>query len=311
MAAVAEATLPPPTAMPEPTATLEPTPIVVANLPIIDLHFHPDPGWGGEALERLFDQLGVRAAGNGAAGADNVALAEAERHPGRIIPFSGGQTIRTLINQYGSRVWNLQVAEVETYLGELEARIRDGSYKGIGEIHVNNFQSNIIGSPQYRWPADAALMQRLWGMSVAYDVPLSIHMDAEAESVAQMERLLASDRRGTWIWAHTGHYADPALVRRLLSAHPNLYCELSYRTSASPGRVTTAMDNGGTLLPAWRELLEAFPDRFVIGTDLSFPSPAAYSAHMALWRRILQQLSPETAAKLAVVNAERLVDLGR
>jgi predicted TIM-barrel fold metal-dependent hydrolase len=261
-------------------------------------------------LDRLFDQLGVRAAGKGAAGADNVALAEAERHPGRIIPFSGGQTIRTLINQYGSRVWNLQVVEVEVYLVELEARLRDGSYKGIGEIHVNNFQSNIIGSPQYRWPADAALMQRLWAMSVAYDVPLSIHMDAEAESVAQMERLLASDRRGTWLWAHTGHYADPGLLRRLLSEHPNLYCELSYRTSASPGRVTTAMDNGGTLLPAWRELLEAFPDRFVIGTDLSFPSPATYSAHMAMWRRILQQLSPETAAKLAVGNAERLVGLG-
>jgi hypothetical protein len=296
------------TATPVPAPTASPTPIPAAELPLIDLHFHPDPAWGGEALERLFDQLGVRAGGNGAAGSDNVAIAEAARHPGRIIAFSGGQTIRTLINQYGARVWNLDVDEVRRYLDELDGRLRDGSYRGIGEVHVNNWNSNIIGSPQYRWPADSALAQRLMALSAAHDVPFSVHMDAEPESVAQLERLMAANREGVVLWAHTGHYADPSLLRRLLETHPNLYCELSYRTAISAGRRATTMDDENSRLrQAWRELLETFPDRFVMGTDLGFASPPAYTAHIAVWRSILLQLSPETAAKLAYLNAERLI----
>ncbi|MPZ48760.1 MAG: amidohydrolase family protein [Dehalococcoidia bacterium] len=296
-----------PIATPPPTLAPSPAPIPAAELPIIDLHFHPDPAWGGEALDRLFDQLNVRAGGNGAAGADAVAISEAAKHPGRIIPFSGGQTVRTLIDRYGSRVWTLEAEEARRYLEELETSLRDELYKGIGEVHVNNWNSNIIGSPRYRYPADSALVQQLFELASTHDVPLSVHMDGEPDSVAQMERLLAGNRDGLLIWAHTGHYADPATLRRLLEAHPNLYCELSYRTAISAGRRAPAMDDNGRLRPEWLALLEAFPDRFVIGTDIGFASPPAYAAHIATWRGILLQLSPETAVKLAYLNAERLV----
>jgi hypothetical protein len=280
----------------------------VAELPIIDLHFHPDAAWG-DGLVRLFDQLGVRAGGNGAAnGSDATALAEAQRHPGRILAFIGGEPVRQLIMRYGSRVWNLEVDEARAYVADVEAKLKGGHFRGIGEIHVNNFNSNIVGSPQFRWPADSPLVQRLLALGASYDVPLSLHLDAEPESVAQLERLLAGNRYGMVLWAHTGHYAEPSLIRRLLETHPNLYCELSYRTAISAGRRATTMDEDGRLRPAWRELLDAFPERFVIGTDLGFASPQAYAAHIATWRGLLLQVSPETAARIAYLNAERLVD---
>jgi hypothetical protein len=47
---------------------------------------------------------------------------------------------------------------------------------------------------------------------------------------------------------------------------------------------------------------------FVIGTDLSFPSEPVYAKHIAIWRRILEQLSAETASKLAYENAESLLN---
>jgi hypothetical protein len=297
---------PAPTATPVPP-TPTPTPIPVAELPIIDLHFHPDPAWG-DLLARTFDQLGVRAAGNSAAsGSDRVALAEAERHPGRILPFIGAEQVRQLILRFGSRVWNLEVEEARRYVGDVETSLRGGQFRAIGEVHVNNWNSNIPGSPQFRWPADSPLMQRLMQLATAYDVPLSIHMDAELESVAQMERLLEANRGSTLLWAHTGHYAEPSLLRRLLETHPNLYCELSYRTAISAGRRATTMDEDGRLRPAWRDLLEAYPERFVIGTDLGFASPSSYAAHIATWRNILLQVSPETAQKIAFENAERLL----
>jgi hypothetical protein len=80
--------------------------------------------------------------------------------------------------------------------------------------------------------AQHPLMRRLWSMSAAYGVPLSVHMDADPASIAEMERLITSDRAGTWIWAHSGWYADPALLRRLFQAHPNLYADLSFRDSS-------------------------------------------------------------------------------
>jgi predicted TIM-barrel fold metal-dependent hydrolase len=278
----------------------------VAELPIIDLHFHPDPGWGA-SLPDLFDRLGVRAAGNGPSGSSSVAIAEAARHPGRIIPFGGGNEVRQLVLRHGASAWNATHPDVERFLAEIEDHLREGRLKGIGEIHVNNWSSNLPGAPQYRYPADAPLLQRLFALSAAYRVPLSVHMDAEAPSVAQMERLLAANRDGVWLWAHTGHYADPALLRRLLEEHPNLYCELSYRVSISGSRTATYMDDRGRLRQEWRDILESFPDRFVIGTDLTWPSPGLYADHIAFWRRILEQVSPETAAMIAYRNAERLL----
>jgi hypothetical protein len=212
------------------------------------------------------------------------------------------------VRQYDERAWNLELEDIRDYLEELEAGLRSGALRGIGEIHVNNWNSNIAGTPQWRWPADSLLMQQLISLAARYDVPMSVHMDAEPESVAQMERLLTAHRDGIWLWAHTGHFAGPALIRRLLEAHPNLYCELSYRTAISLGRSATTMDVDGRLRPEWRELLEAFPTRFVIGTDIGFASPPTYSAHIAVWRGILQQLSPETAEKLAYRNAVMLLE---
>jgi hypothetical protein len=293
-----------------PSPTPEPTPIVVAELPIIDLHFHPDPAWGA-SLPELFDRIGVRAAGNGASGPDSVALAEAERHGDRVIPFTGGYEVRQLVSRYGEAAWQLSHPDAMRVVAEIEDGLRSGVSRGIGELHVNNWMSNLPNAPQYRYPADSPLLQRLFALSGTYDVPLSIHMDAEAASVAEMERLLTSNRQGTLLWAHTGHYADPELVRRLLAAHPNLYCELSYRLSISASRTATALDEAGRLRENWRSLIEDNADRFVIGTDIGFASPSLYTQHIAFWRLILEQLSPVTAAKLAFANAQGLLDRGR
>jgi hypothetical protein len=312
-------TVPPPEATatpavpPTPTAApATPTPapaaqLPAAELPIIDLHFHPEAAWG-DGLVALFDDLGVRAAGNGAQASDAETLALAETYAPRVIPFGGGYTLRQFVLSLGATAWGLESPDVTAYLDGLDADLAAGRFAAIGEIHVDSTASYFIGTPPIRYPADAPLMQRLWSMSAAHGVPVSVHMDGSPESVAAMERLLASDRRGTWLWAHTGHYAEPPLVRRLLQAHPNLYCELSYRSSISPSRSAVPLDAAGVLRPEWRALLEEFPDRFVLGTDLSAPSAAEYTRHIGFWRAILAQLSPETAALIAHENAEQLVE---
>ena len=257
-------------------------------LPIIDLHFHFTEDWDIDALVKEMDALGVAKVGNGAMGApDALALDWARRYPDRFIPFAGKEAISDFILSDGERAWTLKSPAVVAYLREFEAALKAGQFKGIGEINNND---------DYNFPADSLLMQRLWSLSATYRVPINVHTYSREGLVAEMERLLASDRRGTWVWAHAGE-ARPELVRRLLRLHPNLHMELS-------NRAFDIMRD-----PEWKVLLEEFSDRFVLGTDaLNFQQ---FVLGIGRWRKVLKQLSPATARKLAHKNAERLLNLRR
>jgi hypothetical protein len=287
-----------------------------ATLPIIDLHLHLD-GWDIPGLVKLFGELGVARAGNGMwSGSDRATLDYAQQYSAWFLPFGGERAIEAFMRGGSEQAWNLEDPAVLAYLDQLEADLRAGRFEGIGELLPNSRGSSPgLGT---RYPADSPLMQRLWALSATYQVPLSVHMDATEDSVAEMERLLASDRQGTWIWAHTGWFAEPPLLRRLLEAHPNLFCELSWRVPTGGAgnsgliRIVDLVNfwaDEGRLRPEWKELLEEFPDRFVIGTDAITPTLDTYARVIGVWRLLLAQLSPETAAMLAHRNAERLLGL--
>jgi hypothetical protein len=231
-----------------------------------------------------------------------TALRFATRYPERFVAFAGQDGLRTLYRNEGTRSLNLDSPATVAYLDELEEGLRLDCWQGIGEIFVNTLSSHRSGG--LRVPADSAAMQRIWSLAAAHDVPLTVHMDAEPASVAEMERLLASNREATWIWAHSGWFADPTLLRRLLESHPNLYAELSFRDEV---RSWFAVSAGGRLNEDWRLLLEEIPERFLLGTDVLRPSAEEYSRLVGFWRGVLAQLSPDTAAMLAYRNAERLL----
>ncbi len=237
-----------------------------ATLPIINMHFHPDPAWDLPVFVKLFDELGVTKAGNGARDqgpdTDNVALNFARQYPDRIFAFGNGG-IRGVIIKEGERAWKLESEAIREALARLEAGLRAGKFKGIGEIHPNTLLSQPDRGRHF--PADSPLMQHLCKLSATYGVPLGMHMDATEQSVAEMERLLPSNRKCTWIWLHAGHVAHPPLLRRLMQAHPNLYLEFSQRVG--PSFTADRIDDDGELQSGWKELLEDFQDRVVIGTD--------------------------------------------
>lgn len=160
-------------------------------LPIIDLHFHFADHGDIDVFVKQRDALGVAKAGNGARFApDALALDWWRRYPDRFIPFAGWEAIRGFISSHGEQT--LQAPAVVAYIEQLEAALSAGQFKGIGQIRID-FSS-----------ADSPLMRRLWSLSATYRVPLDVHMDTYDGPVAEMERLLASDRQGTWVWAHAG-----------------------------------------------------------------------------------------------------------
>ena len=276
--------------------------------PIIDMHFHPHPAWDLPALVKLFDELGVAKAGNGAreqgSDTDKVALDFVQQNPDRFFAFGFGG-IRGILIKEGEPAWKLESDSVREALVRLESDLRAGRIKGIGELHP----STEISQPKraFRFPADSPLMQYLCKLSEKYKVPLSTHMDATDQSVAEMERLLPSNRNCIWVWAHAGWVAQPPLLRQLLQRHSNLYLELSDRVG--PSFNEDRIDDEGQLRPGWKGLLEEYQDRIVIGTDRVKPSVKAYSTVIGYWRQVLSQLSPKAAAMIAHRNAERLLRL--
>lgn len=135
-------------------------------------------------------------------------------------------------------------------------------------------------------------------------------MQADTESVEELERLLPIDRKGTVIWAHCGAWAEASLVRRLMTQHPNLFCELSHRDGRRSGPRNPHVPIVGffsRLKSDWKELLEGHSDRFLIGTDSE--SLGDYQGITDLYRNILAQLTPEAARRIAYENAQRLFHL--
>ena len=278
--------------------------------PIVDLHFHPSTAWDAGALITLFDRIGVTAAGNGPAGPDSIGFGFGRSHPTRFFPFCGLGEITHWLNTEGDRTWSLSGQGITSYLSKLEVLLRAGQCKGIGELFPNNLRSHGIDFPGFRYPVDSPMMRRLWEFSAKYHAPLSVHAEADSPTVGEMERLLDLSPTGVFIWAHTGFYAEPPLLRGLFQKHPNLFCELSWRDERRMS-INRPVSLARKLRPEWQELFESFSDRFVIGTDVdpNRPSLQTYEELIGYWREMLGQLSHDTAEKIAHQNAERILRL--
>jgi hypothetical protein len=65
------------------------------------------------------------------------------------------------------------------------------------------------------------------------------------------------------------------------------------------------------LLPQWKELYEQYSNRFIgIGTDMADPeswvNPKRYKDQITIFRKLLADLSAQTAEQISVNNAQKL-----
>ena len=162
----------------------------------------------------------------------------------------------------------------------VEARLKANTYAGIGEFHV------------FGADADLPVMRRLVELARERKIFLHAHSDADA-----VERIFRQDPGARVLWAHSG-FDQPDNVRAMLAKHKMLWADLAYRNDYAPY---------GRLDPAWRQLLLAFPDRFMVGTDTPSPERWYYVVeHAKFSRGWLAELPADVADSIAFRNAERL-----
>ncbi|MCP4695178.1 MAG: amidohydrolase family protein [Desulfobacterales bacterium] len=254
------------------------------------------------------------------------------RHPGRFAVLGGGGSLNVMI-QEAVREGRVSPAKRSAFEKRAVEILAAGAI-GFGEMTAEHLCLGKKHNHQSA-PPDHPLFLLLADIAARKDVPIDIHMEAVVEetplprglpsppnprtltsNIEAFERLLAHNRKAKILWSHVGwdNTGDrtAALTSELLRKHANLYMsfKISPRDSVAGNRPVA---RGGGLKGEWLSVIEAHPDRFVIGSDQFFLSPRMRgrigppSAEPT--NRFYSLLPPGLAIKVGYENAARIFKL--
>lgn len=306
------------------------------QIPLVDAHAHLGASFDWNIIIAAMDKNGVSKqivmaryypglsrVGVDHPGTDELALKLAEAYPGRFYPLIGMQ--RPLLT--GAQKWHNPDARVESLIRETERKLGSRKFFGIGEFIVRHWAYAPAPGPhdELENPIYSELMRSFSVLAARFDVPMVIHMEGYPKLVADFSRLMSEHPATRYVWAHSCGRGKASVIDDLLSRFPNLFCDLGGMTNVRGyyhygsgwprmEEFTSLIERDGVLFPEMRSLYEKFPDRFMVGTDLAhapYMKMQNYSAHVRRFRELLDQLSPETRAKIAELNAIRIFKLVR
>lgn len=163
----------------------------------------------------------------------------------------------------------------------LETNLAQFDYAAIGEFHA--FGDDI----------NTPVIQRMIELARERNLLLHHHGDREA-----LDLIFDTWPEARVLWAHSG-FTDPKNVADALETYDRLWADLAFRSD---------MAARGGVDDTWREVFEAFPDRFMVGTDTFAPERWYYvGPHASFSRDWLSALPEDTARMIAFENAQRML----
>jgi predicted TIM-barrel fold metal-dependent hydrolase len=141
-----------------------------------------------------------------------------------------------------------------------------------------------------------------------FAVPIVIHYELTDQAETALGRALAAHRKSTIVLAHGGE-GPPGRLDRLLLRNPNLFIDLS---GMHFQRTPALASETGPIDPGWKALIEKAPDRFMMGVDAGTArlfEPEMLDRLFIWTRRVLGELKPDVAARVAHGNAAKLYRL--
>lgn len=142
--------------------------------------------------------------------------------------------------------------------------VEQDGFKGLGEILLGHTPIHNLSFENKSMTDDEPI--HIFQMMGKYGLPVLFH--ADPQFAAQSETAISLCPQTNFIWAHAaynfcgsygGNGRSPDEIERMLSAHPNLYFDISH-WKISPIYLYE---------PDWLALLSAHSDRFVFGSDMS------------------------------------------
>ena len=157
--------------------------------------------------------------------------------------------------------------------------LNPGLWQGIGEVFTRHDDLTALTSGDTP-RANNEAMTRIYHLAAENDLPVMLHSNITSKRernplyLAEVEQPLRNHPHTRFIWAHAGTSKEihrhqvqmdfllPTLSR-LLEAYPNLYIDLSWSML-----IPYLLDDAGKPRPEWVQLVERFPDRFMLGSDV-------------------------------------------
>lgn len=157
--------------------------------------------------------------------------------------------------------------------------LNPGLWQGIGEVFTRHDDLTALTSGDTP-RANNEAMTRIYHLAAENDLPVMLHSNITSKReknplyLSEVEEPLRNHPHTRFIWAHAGTSAEvhrhqtqldfllPTLSR-MLEAYPNLYIDLSW-SMLTP----YLLDAQGKPSQAWLKLVERFPDRFMLGSDV-------------------------------------------
>jgi hypothetical protein len=179
-------------------------------------------------------------------------------------------------------------------------------WQGIGEVFFHHDDLTAMTYGATARPNSKAF-DRLLEVAEKHDLPILVHSNIgpawleQPSYLGELESALKNHPRNRIIWAHAGisrriiiaNHTD--IIRQMLQKYPNLTIDISwviFEQEIAPK---------GELDPRWPRLIEDFPTRFVIGSDVvgNFDQ---YKPTLQRYYVLLDALGPKTAKKVAHDN---------
>lgn len=285
-------------------------------LPIIDVEFH----YGSQRIElvkliRRMDEKGVALtwlAPCGDLGRSEVSMAWNELYPDRIVP--------TTVSGDG-KLWH---SSDKGFIDRLATAVRSGRYFAMGEFEARHYHAGPSTSPDAHTRVDSEAMKIVFELSKEKSIPFLLHHEAEDKLLPELELMLRRYPEAKVIWCHAGRNRDPntwkkfrkaEAVREFLQKYPNLY--FNFLASPPGARFSGYVEGimykmsfkGFTLDLEWKKVIEEFPDRFVLGSDVApLRFEGWYDRVFNDYRNIiLQGVRKDVAEMIAYKNAWKLM----
>ncbi|HEU5171127.1 MAG TPA: amidohydrolase family protein, partial [Gemmatimonadales bacterium] len=191
----------------------------------------------------------------------------------------------------------------EAAASQLVVQLERGRPRVIGEVHMRQVGRRLID----RDPNNP-VFGRILEAAGKSGIPIVIHYELTDAAESALDRALAAHRKTTVVLAHGGE-GPPGRLDRLLMRNANLHVDLS---GMHFQRTPKLASETGPLDPGWKALIEKMPDRFLIGVDVwaaRLFEPAMLDRLFAWTRRILGELKPDVAERVAHRNATKLFRL--
>lgn len=287
------------------------------TVPIADVHRHVQRWVSPEQLKQQMQDQNV--GWSGAVGApfgpwDTAPYAQLLGK--KYIATAGQVELSGIYAQHGaSGLTDINLDTYKTLLQRSDKLFADGRIKGFGELILNNQTSNPMLSFRRKVNIDSAPIEAMVKIAAKYKGFVQIHSEDDADSVDQIKTLAAKYPDVSIILSHCLLTGNVDLIKTLLNQHPNLYCEMSARSKSHHPNLdnerirTRVVYSEDFAKDEWIKLIDAFPTRFMVGTDTYNPNVNFEQNIAEIRKGLLARLQPANIELVAYKNAVRVMRL--